>query len=83
MPNIDLLDDEYAVVVAAVRKVLDLDKYPMSPRLGPLKAALAKVDPSSVPKPLIKRPHTYRKHRCATGVGTGRGDRRQLWSVCA
>ena len=61
MPNIDLLDDEYAVVVAAVRKVLDLDKYPMSPRLGPLKAALAKLDPSSVPKPVIKRPHLPEK----------------------
>ena len=29
MPNIDLPDDEYAAVVAAVRKVFDEDKYPM------------------------------------------------------
>ena len=33
MPNIDLPEDEYADVVAAARKVLDLDKYPtVSPR---------------------------------------------------
>ena len=56
MPNIDLSDDEYAAVVAAVRKVLDLDKYPMSPRLGPLKGALAKLDPAAAPLPVIKRP---------------------------
>ena len=56
MPNIDLPDDEYAAVLAAVRKALDEDKYPMSPRLAPLKAALAKLDPVAAPKPMIKRP---------------------------
>lgn len=52
MPNIDLPDDEHAAVVEAVRKVLDLDKYPMSSRLGPLTAALAKLDPAAAPKPV-------------------------------
>jgi len=55
VPNIDLPEDEYADVVAAVRKVLDLDKYPMSPRVGPLKAALAKLDPAAEPRPIIRR----------------------------
>lgn len=38
--------DEYAAVVAAVRKTIDQDQYPISPRLGPLKVALAKLDPA-------------------------------------
>jgi hypothetical protein len=37
-------------------KTLDQDKHPMSPCLGPLKAALAKLDPAAAPKPVIKRP---------------------------
>ena len=53
--NIDLPDNECAAVVAAVRKVLDEDKYPMSRRLGPLKAALEKLDPAAALKPVIKR----------------------------
>lgn len=55
MPNIDLPEDEYAAVVAAVRKTIDEDKYPMSPRLGPLKAAPAKLDPAAAPQPMTRR----------------------------
>jgi hypothetical protein len=55
MPNIDLPEDEYAAVVAAVRKTIDQDKYPMSPRLAPSKAVLAKLDPIAAPKPIIQR----------------------------
>ena len=52
MPKIDLTDDELAAVTAAVRRTLDEDKYPLAPRLKPLRAALAKLDPASAPKPL-------------------------------
>lgn len=38
-----------------VRKAIDQDRYPMSPRLAPLKAALAKLDLAAAPKPSIKR----------------------------
>jgi hypothetical protein len=55
MPTIDLSDDEHAAVTAAVRRTIDQDRYPHSPRLKPLRAALAKLDPASLPKPLPER----------------------------
>lgn len=51
MRKIDLTDDELAAVVASVRRTLDEDRYPLAPRLKPLRAALAKLDPASAPKP--------------------------------
>jgi hypothetical protein len=43
MPTIDLTDDELAEVIAALRRTIREDKFPMSPRLDPLKAVLAKL----------------------------------------
>lgn len=53
MPQIDLSDEEHAALLAAARKAIDDDRFPMSPRLDPLKSALAKLDPGSakVPNP--------------------------------
>jgi hypothetical protein len=45
MPTLDLTDEEHAVVTALVRQTIAEDKFPLSPRLKPLKAALAKLDP--------------------------------------
>jgi hypothetical protein len=50
MPTLDFSDDEHAAVTAAVRRSIAEDKYPMSPRLAPLKSALAKLDPASAPQ---------------------------------
>ena len=51
MPTIDLTDDEHAAVARAVRRTLDEDKFSHAPRLRPLRAALAKLDPAAAPKP--------------------------------
>ena len=48
----DLSDAELAAVIAALKEKLDRDRYPRAPRLEPFRAALAKLDPASVPKPL-------------------------------
>jgi hypothetical protein len=40
-PTIDLTDEEYAAVTTAVRRSIVDDKFPLSPRLAPLKSALA------------------------------------------
>ena len=44
MPRIDLPDDEFAALVAAVRGVIAGDRYPHAPRLDPLRAALARLE---------------------------------------
>jgi hypothetical protein len=46
MSVIDLTEDEHAALIAAARRAIDDDKYPLSPRLTPLKSALAKLDPA-------------------------------------
>jgi hypothetical protein len=49
-------------VTAAVRRSIADDKYPLSPRLAPLKSALAKLDPASAPKPRLERPPLPEAH---------------------
>jgi hypothetical protein len=66
MPTIDLTDEEHVAVTAAVRRTIADYKYPRSPRLAPLRAALAKLDPASMPKPLAERvplPEAPMRHR--------------------
>ncbi|HEU0218811.1 MAG TPA: hypothetical protein VFQ90_19290 [Stellaceae bacterium] len=50
MPTIELTDEELAAIAAALRRVIMEDRYPRAPRLWPLRAALAKLDPAAVPK---------------------------------
>jgi hypothetical protein len=51
MPTIDLTDDELAAVTAAIRRAIETDRFPRAPRLDPLRAALAKLEPATAPKP--------------------------------
>ena len=44
-----------AVVVSAVRRTVQQDKFPFAPRLAPLKAALEKLDPQPA-KPRAELP---------------------------
>jgi hypothetical protein len=44
VPTIDLPADELAAVAAAIRGVIEGDRYPHAPRLDPLRAALARLD---------------------------------------
>ena len=55
VPPITFTDAERTALIAAVRKVLDADRYPRAPRLEPLRSALAKLDPASVPEPFPER----------------------------
>jgi hypothetical protein len=48
MPTIDLPDDELAAVTAAIRGVIEGDRYPHAPRLDPLRAALALFDAAQI-----------------------------------
>ena len=46
VPTINFTEDEHAAVTAAVRRTMDEDRYPHSPRLAPLRAALGEARPS-------------------------------------
>ena len=52
MPTIDLTDDEYAAVTAAIRRAIEDDRFPRAPRLDPLRRG-AEVTPEP---PLPKTP---------------------------
>jgi hypothetical protein len=49
----DLTDDEAAALARYLRQALDHARYPYAPRLDPLKAILAKLDP---PPPYVRPP---------------------------
>jgi hypothetical protein len=51
VPKVDLPDDELRAVIAALRGVIEGDRYPHAPRLDPLRAALAQLETASEPTP--------------------------------
>jgi hypothetical protein len=53
---LDLTDDERAALVRLIRRALDDDRYPLSPRLDPLKSILAKLDEPAAPPPDLPPP---------------------------
>ena len=56
MPTIDLPYDELTAVAAAIRGVIEGDRYPHAPRLDPLRAALARLEAAQEPSPPPKAP---------------------------
>jgi len=51
--QLDLTDDETAAFTRLLKHTIDNDRYPLVPRLDPLKAILAKIEP---PLPRDPRP---------------------------
>jgi hypothetical protein len=45
----DLTDDETRALIQFLRRTIDEYRYPLSPRLAPLKAILAKLEPPQRP----------------------------------
>jgi hypothetical protein len=50
-----LTPDERAALIALLRQALEYARYPLAPRLDPLKAILAKLDPPP-PRPELPPP---------------------------
>ena len=50
--TLDLTDNEARALTKHLRQAIDYARFPLAPRLDPLKAILAKLDP---PKPLPER----------------------------
>jgi hypothetical protein len=53
--NLDLTDDETAALAQLLRRTIDDDRYPLSPRLVTLRATLAKLEPPE-PRPELPPP---------------------------
>ena len=51
MPNLDLTDEKHAPLLRLVEKALDTDRYPLSPRLYPLRPILEKLEPQPMREP--------------------------------
>ena len=47
--NLELSAEEVDCLTRLVRKALDEDRFPLSPRLRPLRSILGKLDPSPAP----------------------------------
>ena len=70
--NLDLSDEEAAALTKHLRQALDEARYPLAPRLDPLKAVLAKLDPTKPgPEPLPPL-------KAGMGPSHGRGRRRHV-----
>jgi hypothetical protein len=67
--TLGLTDDEALALAQLLRRTIEDDRYPMSPRLVPLKAILGKLDPPksqpAIPPPLKGRmaPSAGRRRR--------------------
>jgi hypothetical protein len=67
----DLTEAEARALVQLLRRTLDFDPYPQAPRLDPLKAILAKLDPPA-PRPEPLPP-------LKSGMGPTHGQGRRRW----
>ena len=48
---LDLTDDEKVALAALIKRTIEDDRYPLSPRLRPLKGILAKLEPRAAAEP--------------------------------
>jgi hypothetical protein len=54
LPIVDLPDDELVALTAALRSLIEGDKFRLSPRLDRLRAALARLEAAAEPTPQPK-----------------------------
>jgi hypothetical protein len=67
---LDFTDDEKLALVAHLRDALEYDPFPYAPRLDPLKAILAKLEPPQPPPEQLPP----LKAGMAPSVGAGAGE---------
>ncbi len=70
--TLDLTDDEARALAKHLRQALDETRFPLAPRLDPLKAILAKLEPPAPrPEPLLLKPAWVRASVGGAGDGDG------------
>jgi len=76
--TLDLTDDEAAALARVLRRVIDDDRFPHSPRMAPLRAILGKLEPP-VGKPEPPPPLTGGDAPSST-LGAGGDDEALPWA---
>lgn len=71
MTGLDLTDEEKGALIALLKRTLEYARFPLAPRLDPLKAILAKLAP---PEP---RPEPLPPLHPGMGPTHGQGSRRR------
>ena len=56
---LDLTEEETDALAGLLRRTIDYDRYPLSPRVQTLKAILAKIQPYPAREPLAPPPKSY------------------------
>jgi hypothetical protein len=69
--NLELTDQEAAALARYLRRKLDDERFPFAPRLDPVKAILAKLEPTA------PRPEPLPPLKPGMGPSVGRGRRRR------
>jgi hypothetical protein len=69
--NLDLSDEETSALTRFLRKAIDDDRYPLSPRVQTLQRILDKLDPPPVREPLPPL-RAYEPPRAKPGQPRGR-----------
>lgn len=70
MATPNLTDADRAELARLLRRSIDADRYPLSPRVQRWKALLAKLDPA----PAAAEPHPRPRHGSTAASGSGSGD---------
>jgi hypothetical protein len=55
--HLDLTDEETVAPIQDLRNIVENDRYPFSPRIGTLRAILAKLRPEPIREPLPPLKH--------------------------
>jgi len=71
--NLDLTDEETALLLRELDNLIDGDRYFMSPRIKTLKAIRAKIRPEPMREPLPPPPRQYAPPRATAKQRRGAG----------
>lgn len=85
---LDLIDEERAALIRYLRDGIEHERFPLSPRLVPIRAILAKLEPPPAPLPPAEREAMYRRRGSARTMPKSctnslwqRRNRRHCWPV--
>jgi len=65
---LDLTDEERDALIRLLRDGIDRDRFPLSPRLAPIRAILDKLDPAAAPQAAARAQNDHSTAGLAEGA---------------